>query len=294
MARQKPSFRGSHVALVTPFENGAPSRAKIEELVEFQIANGTDGIVVCGTTGECSTLSPEEHREVVRWVREKAGARSRVIAGTGSNSTEEAVALTRDAKGLGADAVLVVCPYYNRPTQRGLVAHFHAVADATDLPLILYHVPSRTGTEIAVETAVLLSGHPRIVAIKESTSDLDRITRIAMETDLEILSGEDSLVLPAMALGAVGTISVIANVLPKEVRDLVHAALKGDWTEALLLHRRLFPLAKAAFLEPNPIPIKAAMRLLGWLNGEVRLPLVPIGPEAEEGIKDALRGLGLL
>ncbi|MFQ5881129.1 MAG: 4-hydroxy-tetrahydrodipicolinate synthase [Candidatus Methylomirabilales bacterium] len=289
-------FQGSLVALVTPFRDGRVDEAKLRELVEFHVKNGTDAIVPCGTTGESPTLSHEEHKRVVEVTIEAAAGRVPVVAGTGSNSTTEAIELTQHAKNAGADGVLMVCPYYNKPTPKGLIAHFKAVAEAVDIPIIPYNIPGRTGVNMLPETVAALAEVRNIVAIKEASGSLEQMTEmIALCGErITVLSGDDTLTLPLMAVGGRGVISVIANILPKETAEMTHAALNGDWKRAKELHLRLFLLCKAMFYETNPIPVKTAMKLLGRLNGELRLPLCPMSEANQDRLERALKAYGLL
>ena len=292
----KKVFQGSFVAIVTPFRDGRVDETRLKELVEFHVKNGTDAIVPCGTTGESPTLSHEEHKRVVEVVVQAAAGRVQVVAGTGSNSTAEAIDLTEHAKKAGADGVLMVCPYYNKPTQKGLIAHYKAVAERVDIPIILYNIPGRTGVNMLPETVAALAEIPNIVAIKEASGSLEQMTEVITlcGEKMTVLSGDDTLTLPLMAVGGKGVISVIANILPKETADMVHAALNGDWKRAKELHLRLFPLCKAMFYETNPIPVKTAMKLLGRLNGELRLPLCPMAESNREKLEKAMKAYGLL
>jgi len=292
----KKSFEGSIVAMVTPFRDGKVDEAKIRELVEFHVKNGTDAIVPCGTTGESPTLSHAEHKRVVEVTIEAAAGQIPVIAGTGSNSTAEAIDLTQHAKKAGADGVLMVCPYYNKPTQAGLVAHYKAVAEAVDIPIIMYNIPGRTGVNMLTETVAALAGLPNIVGMKEASGSLEQMTEvISLCGDrLTVVSGDDTLTLPLMAVGGKGVISVVANIVPKETAEMTRAALNGDWKRAKELHLRLFPLCKAMFYETNPIPVKTAMQLLGRLNGELRLPLCPMSQANRDKLQKALQAYGLL
>ncbi|BCG49171.1 4-hydroxy-tetrahydrodipicolinate synthase [Citrifermentans bremense] len=271
-------FQGSIVAIVTPFINGAVDEEKLRELVEFQIENGTDAIVPCGTTGESSTLSYVEHDRVIQVVVEQVNKRVPVIAGTGSNSTHEAIEITQHAKELGADGALLVTPYYNKPSQEGLFRHYKAVADAVALPQILYNVPGRTGVNLLPETVARLSVHPNIVAIKEATGSLQQASEVlALCGDkLDVLSGDDFITLPIMAAGGKGVISVTANIMPKEVSSLVDAFNAGNMEEARRLHLYLLKISNAMFIESNPVPVKAAVSLMGKCSSEVRLPLAPL------------------
>ena len=271
-------FKGSIVAIVTPFNNGAVDEEKLRELVEFQIAGGTDGIVPCGTTGESSTLDYEEHDRVIRIVVEQVNKRVPVIAGTGSNATHEAIEMTEHARKLGADGALLVTPYYNKPTQEGLFRHYQAVAKAVALPQILYNVPGRTGVNLLPETVARLAEIANIVAIKEATGSLQQASEVlALCGDkLDVLSGDDFITFPMMACGAKGVISVLANIMPKEVAALVDAFFAGKMEEARQLHLRLLKISNAMFIESNPVPVKTAVALMGKASDEVRLPLAPL------------------
>ncbi len=293
---KKKSFEGSIVAMVTPFRDGQVDEAKIRELVEFHVKNGTDAIVPCGTTGESPTLSHEEHKKVVEVTIAAAAGRVPVVAGTGSNSTAEAIALTQHAKKAGADGVLMVCPYYNKPTQKGLIAHYRAVAEAVDIPIIMYNIPGRTGVNMLPDTVATLAELKNIVGMKEASGSLEQMTEVISLCggNITVVSGDDTLTLPLMAVGGKGVISVIANILPKESAELTHAALNGDWKRAKELHLRLFPLCKAMFYETNPGPVKTAMQILGRLNGELRLPLAPMAEANREKLQKALKAYGLL
>ncbi len=293
----KPMFQGSIVALVTPFRNGHVDEAKIRELVEFHVAHGTDGIVPCGTTGESPTLSHEEHRRVIEIVVETAGRRLAVIAGTGSNSTREAIELTRHAKAVGADGALLVNPYYNKPTQEGLYQHFRAIAEAVDLPLLVYNIAGRTAVNVETDTLARLARDCKnIVGVKEASGSLDQMTQVilACGPEFSVLSGDDTLTLPLMSVGGRGVISVIANIVPKETAEMTHAALEGDWKRARELHLRLFPLARAAFIETNPIPIKEAMAMAQMIAPEFRLPMCRMAEANRERLRAVLRPYGLV
>jgi 4-hydroxy-tetrahydrodipicolinate synthase len=284
------------VAVVTPFKDGRVDEVKVRELVEFHIKNGTDVLVPCGTTGESPTLSHDEHRRVIELAIQAANKRIPVVAGTGSNSTAEAIDLTRFAKNAGADGALVVLPYYNKPTQQGLIAHCRAIADAVELPLILYNIPGRTGINMLPETLAALADHPNIVGMKEATGNLEQMTHdiVLCGAKLSFLSGDDTLTLPLMAVGGKGVISVVANIVPRDVADLTRAFLSGDWKRARELHLKLFPLCQAMFCETNPIPVKTAMALMGMINGELRLPLCPMSEANLSKLKAAMRAYGLL
>lgn len=274
-------FEGSFVALVTPFKNGALDEAKLKELIAFHIENGTDGIVPCGTTGESPTLSHEEHERVIGITVETVAGRIPVLAGTGSNNTTEALRLTKYAKTAGADGVLLITPYYNRPTQKGLYEHYMMLADSVDIPMIVYNVPSRTGTDILPETMAKLAEHKNIVGIKEATGQLKRSSEILEECgeDFILLSGDDVVTLPMMSVGGKGVISVVANIAPADIAAMCNAAKSGNWDEARKLHYKTLPLSIDLFIETNPIPVKTAMKLMGMLNGEMRLPLASMTEE---------------
>ncbi len=293
----KPAFQGSIVALVTPFRNGVVDEAKIRELVELHVRSGTDGLVPCGTTGESPTLSHEEHRRVIDLVVEAAARRVAVVAGTGSNSTREAIELTRHAQASGADGALVVNPYYNKPTQEGLYRHFRAVAEAVDIPVLVYNIAGRTAVNVETDTLARLARDCRnIVGVKEASGSLDQMTQVilACGPDFAVLSGDDTLTLPLMSVGGRGVISVIANLVPRETAEMTHAALEGDWKRARELHLRLFPLARAAFIETNPIPIKEAMAMAGMIEAEFRLPMCRMGDANRERLRTVLRQSGLV
>jgi 4-hydroxy-tetrahydrodipicolinate synthase len=289
-------FQGSMVALITPFKDGEVDYASIDQIIEFHINNHTDALVVCGTTGESATLTFEEHEKVVEYVVKRAKGRIKVIAGTGANATHEAIELTAHAKHVGADACLSVVPYYNKPTQEGIYRHFKTIADEVDIPIILYNIPSRTGVEIAPETVYRLAKDcPNIVGTKESTPNMDRISELMklLGDNFVVLSGDDSLTLPMMALGAKGVISVANNIVPVEVKNMVDYALKGDFKKALELHLYLFELFKVLFIETNPIPVKTACWALGMCEKEFRLPLCEMKPENEKKLIETLKKYGL-
>ena len=289
-------FQGSLVALVTPFRDGKVDEPTLKQLVEFQIAGGTDAIVPCGTTGESPTLDHEEHRHVIDLVIRAVNKRIPVVAGTGSNSTAEAISLTKHAKAAGADAALIVLPYYNKPTQKGLIDHCRAIADAAGLPLILYNIPGRTGVNMLPETVAQLADHPNIVGMKEATGNLEQMTHdiVLCGDKLSFLSGDDTLTLPLMSVGGRGIISVVANIVPKDVADMAHAFLSGDWKRARELHLKLFPLCQAMFLETNPIPVKTALAMMGKIREEFRLPLCSMVDANRKKLEAALRNYGLI
>jgi len=288
-------LKGAFTALVTPFKEGKVDEAALGEMVEFQVSSGIDGLVPVGTTGESPTLSYEEHNRVVRVVVEAARGRVPVLAGTGANSTREALELSREAERAGADALLIVSPYYNRPTQRGLEMHFAAILDAVKIPVVAYNIPSRTGVNIEPETMAALARHPRFVGDKEAAGSTDQASRILelCGPDFILLSGDDSMTLPFMSVGGRGVISVVSNIVPAETVAMVRAFAAGRTAEALAMHRRLFPLVKAVFVETNPVPIKTALGILGRCSPELRLPMAPMEPSNAEKLKAAMRAFGL-
>jgi len=286
-------FEGCLVALVTPFRNGEVDYDKLDELIDFHLEEGTDGIVPCGTTGESATLSHEEHQRVIERVVRRVAGQIPVVAGTGSNSTAEALMLTKFAKEVGADGALMITPYYNKPEPAGMYLHFKTIAEQADIPIVLYNVPSRTGRSIAIETVEELSHVPNIVAIKEASLSMEFATDVRRRTNLTILSGEDSLTLPLMSVGAKGVVSVVANIAPGPMCKMVRAYSAGRQEDALELHLKLYPLCKAMFLETNPIPLKGAMKMMGMMSDEMRLPLSPLSPDKEPKLRAALRQFGL-
>jgi len=293
----KATFQGSIVAMVTPFRNGKIDEPKVKELVEMHVTQGTDAIVPCGTTGESPTLSHDEHRHMVELVVQTAAGRIPIIAGTGSNSTAEAIELTKHAAHAGASGALVVNPYYNKPTQEGLYRHFRAVAEATALPILVYNIQGRTAVNIETDTMVrLVRDCQTIVGVKEASGSLDQMSQVilACGPDFSVISGDDNITLPLLAIGGRGVISVIANLVPRETSEMVHAALDGDWKRARDLHYKLFPLARAAFLETNPIPIKEAMAMTGMLEPEFRLPMCRMGDGNREKLRAILTAYGLV
>lgn len=287
-------FEGSFVALVTPFKNGQIDYKKLKALVEFHIENGTNGIVPCGTTGESATLSFDEHERMIGEVVSMVGGRIRVLAGAGSNNTMEALRLTRHAKKVGADGALLITPYYNKPTQEGLYRHYKLIAEEVDIPIVIYNVPSRTGISILPETVAKLSEIKNIVGIKEASGSIDQTTQILQLCNITVLSGDDSLTLPIMSVGGKGVISVVANVVPADIAALTRYCLEGNFEEARKCHHKLFPLCKGMFIETNPIPVKTAMKLLGKINGEMRLPLCDMTKEHENQLKNTLKNYGLM
>ena len=289
-------FIGSMTALVTPFSEGQVDFETLAELVEFQLENGIDGLVPVGTTGESPTLTYDEHKRVIECVVETTGGKVPVIAGTGSNSTAEAIEMTAHAKKVGVDASLQVCPYYNKPTQEGFYEHFKAIAEEVDLPLVLYNIPGRCGgSGMTPETIAKLSALENVVAIKEATGSLDQASEIAMRCDLTILSGDDSLTLPLASVGGKGVISVVANIVPADVKAMTDLILEGDLVSARKWHRKLFALSKNMLtLATNPIPIKAAMAMLNMCSDELRLPMTQLNPKQEAVIQKSLKDYGLL
>ena len=290
------NLQGSMVAIVTPFRNDAVDERALHSLIEMHIEAGTSGIVPCGTTGESATLSHEEHDRVIELTVQAARGRTPVIAGTGSNNTKEAIRLTRHAKEVGADAALLISPYYNKPTQRGLYLHFKAIAEAVEIPLIIYNIASRTAVNIEPETFAQLAELKNVVGVKESSGNLEQMSRILQLTrgKLTLLSGDDALTLPVLSIGGTGVISVAANIVPRDMAAMVKTFQDGHHEDALRWHQRLLPLVKALFLETNPIPIKTAMGMLGVIAPELRLPLCAMSEANEERLRQALNAYGLL
>lgn len=289
-------FTGAMVALVTPFQDGDIDFRTLDELVDFQLENGIDAISPCGTTGESPTLSHEEHKKVIERVVKSVGGEVPVIAGAGSNSTAEAIELTAFSKKVGADATLQVCPYYNKPTQEGFYQHFKAIAEEVDLPIVLYNIPGRCGgTGLTAETVASLAEIENIVAIKEATGKLDMASEIAALCDITIISGDDSLTLPIASVGGKGVISVVANIVPADVKAMTDLILEGDFTSALKWHKKLFALSKDMLgLATNPIPVKAAMAMLNLAPEELRLPMTPLDEGTKTVLRQTLKDYGLL
>ncbi len=290
-------YVGAYTALVTPFRNGKVDEERYREFIEWQIAEGIDGLVPCGTTGESATLTHQEHEEVIRICIDQVKKRVPVIAGVGSNNTAEAIRLTKFAKEAGADAALHITPYYNKPTQQGLYAHFKAVNDAVDLPLIVYNVPGRTSVNIAPATmARMYREIPNVVGMKEATGNMTHVsdTLEFCGKGFDLLSGDDFTILTTLALGGTGVISVVSNILPKEVAGLCSAFRAGDLAKARELHYYLMPISRACFIETNPIPVKTALAMMGRMDIEMRLPLVPMASDNEKILDAALRGLSLI
>lgn len=290
-------FTGAGVAIVTPMNDDfSVNYEKLGEMIDFQIENGTDSIIICGTTGEASTLTHEEHIECIRYCVEKTAKRVPVVAGTGSNCTETAIYLSKEAQKVGADALLVVSPYYNKATQKGLIAHYTAIADAVDLPIIMYNIPGRTGVNILPKTAVELAKNvENIVGIKEATGNLSQVAKLAALADgcIDIYSGNDDQVLPILSLGGKGVISVLSNIAPKQMHDMVQKYLDGDVKESTKLQLNAIPLIEALFCEVNPIPVKAAMNMMGMGVGTLRMPLGDMEPENQEKLKKVMMEYGL-
>lgn len=289
-------FKGSMVAIVTPFKKGKIDEKAFEKLIEWHIKEGTHGIVPCGTTGEASTLDYEEHYKVIEITVKVVNKRIPVIAGTGSNSTDEAIMITKKAEKLGADGALLVTPYYNKPTQEGLYRHYKEIADKTGIPLILYNVPGRTSVNLLPQTVARLAEHPRIVGIKEATGDMKQASELIRlcGDKITVLSGDDFTNLTLLALGGKGAISVTANICPKDMAELFNAWERGDIDTARKLHYKLEPLNKAMFIETNPIPVKTALAMMGKIKEEFRLPLCEMSQTNKEKLAEVLRGAGLI
>jgi 4-hydroxy-tetrahydrodipicolinate synthase len=286
------TYAGSYVALITPFRNGDVDETRLRELVDFQIKGGTNGLVPCGTTGEAATMSDEEVDRVVAIVVDQARGRVPVMAGTGSNDTAKTIKYTRHAKELGADAALIVTPYYNKPTPEGVYQHFKAIGQACDLPQVLYNIPGRTGSNVLPETIVRIAREiPTVVGVKEASGSIDQASQIVIGAgpSFDVLSGDDSLTLPIMSVGGKGVISVLANIAPRPVAEMTAAFLNGDPRRAQEIHARVFNLCRALFIETNPIPVKAAASMLGLCSDEVRLPLWAIGDANRQKLAAALK-----
>ncbi len=288
-------FTGAMVALVTPFKDGEVDFQTMGELIDFQLESGIDAIVPVGTTGESPTVSHEEHKRIIEFVVKQVAGQVPVIPGTGSNSTAEAIDLTESAKRFGADATLQVCPYYNKPTQEGFYQHFKAIAEEVDLPIVLYNIPGRCGAGMTPETVIRLNDLENIVAIKEATGNLDQASAIAIGCDITIVSGDDSLTLPLASVGGKGVISVVANIVPADVKAMTDLILEGDLVSARKWHNKLFFLAKNMLgLATNPIPLKAAMSMLGMASDEMRLPMVGLEDSKKQILRRTLKDYGLL
>ena len=289
-------FSGSYTAIVTPFKNGKVDFNAFEKLIQLQYEAGITGIVPCGTTGESATLSHQEHDEVIEAAVKFAKGKLKVFAGTGSNSTTEAIRLSKHAEEVGCDGVLLVSPYYNKPTQQGLYLHYKEIANAIKIPIILYNIQGRTSVNIEPKTiARLAQDCKNIVAVKEASGSLDQMSQIKLlAPDIYLLSGDDTLTLPLMSIGGIGVISVLSNIIPKEVAELVNTVLKGDFKTATKMHYKLFPLVKAMFIETNPIPVKTAMEMMGLCSGDLRLPMCSISDENKEILRKTLQSSGLI
>jgi len=288
-------FTGAMVALVTPFQEGEIDFQTLDELIDFQLAGGIDAIVPIGTTGESPTLTPEEHKQVIERIVEAVGGQVPVIAGAGSNSTAEAIEYTEYSKKVGADATLQVAPYYNKPTQEGFYQHFKAIAEEVDLPIVLYNIPGRCAAGMTPETIARLAEIENIVAVKEATGSLDQASEIAARCDITIISGDDSLTLPLASVGGKGVISVVANIVPADVKAMTDLILEGDLVSARQWHKKLFMLCKSMLtLATNPIPIKAAMAMLNMASEELRLPMTPLEEDKKAILKQTLKDYGLL
>ncbi len=289
-------FEGSIVAIVTPIKNGDVDREGYRKLLEFQIENGTDGILTCGCTGEPATLSMQEHKDIIKYTVEIVNGRIPVIAGTGSNNTEEAIELTSFARQAGCDAVLLITPYYNKPTQKGLYLHYKKIAESVDIPIILYNVPSRTGISISPEVVAELSKIKNIIGIKEASGSIDQVCKIIslVEDDFLVLSGDDSLTLPIISVGGKGVVSVAANIVPRDMSDMVKFALNGEIEKARKIHYKLFPVFKVLFIETNPIPVKTALSIMGMIQAEWRLPLTSPSDENYKKIEQTLKKSGVI
>lgn len=287
------NLHGTFTAIVTPFANGKVDYEVLTKLVALQVDAGIEGIVPVGTTGESPTLSIDEHLKVIETVVKAAKGKCSIIAGTGANSTAEAVHLTAMAKKVGADATLQVTPYYNKPTSEGLYRHFSTVADECGLPVVVYNVPGRSGIPVPVETIARLAANPNIVCVKEAGGSVDRVSAILNTCDITVLSGDDSLTLPMISVGAKGVISVASNIIPSRVKSMVDAGLEGDFKEALKIHAELYPFFRDIFVETNPIPIKAAMAIKGLIKEEYRLPLCPISSANLQILQETMQKLGI-
>jgi len=290
-------FTGAGVAIVTPMnEDGSINYEQFGKNIDFQIENGTDAIIVCGTTGESSTMTDEEHLECIRYCVERTAKRVPVIAGTGSNDTKYAIELSQKAEELGADGLLIVTPYYNKSSQRGLVAHFTAIADAVNIPIILYNIPGRTGVNIAIDTYKKLGQHKNIVAVKEASGNISYVAKLIAECGdlLDVYSGNDDQIVPLMSLGGVGVISVLSNCMPKETHQIAQYCLDNNCAEAAKLQAKLLTFINNLFIEVNPIPVKEAMNMMGMNCGQCRMPLYPIAEENAKILKDSMIALGLV
>ncbi len=288
-------LKGVYTAIATPFNrNGSVDYGKFKALIDMQIAGGVCGILPVGTSGESPTLNMQEHSEVISAAVNAAAGRCKIMAGSGANCTAEAIELTKRAKDDGADCSLQVTPYYNKPTQEGLYRHFATVAESCELPIVLYNVPGRTGTPIAVETIARLAPHPHVLGVKEAGGSVDRVSEILDTCDIAVMCGDDSLTLPMMSVGAKGVISVASNVIPAEMQALCDACERGDYGTALAIHKKYYKLFRHLFLESNPIPVKAALAMMGLIEEEYRLPLCPMSAKNREILEQTMKGCGLI
>ena len=290
-------FTGAGVAIVTPMnDDGSINYEGLGKLIDFNIDNGTDAIIICGTTGESSTMTDEEHKECIRYAVERTAKRVPVIAGTGSNDTAYAIALSKEAEELGADAVLVVTPYYNKTSQAGLIAHFTAIADSINIPMILYNIPGRTNLNIAIDTFVELAKHPNIVAVKEAGGNINYFAKIieACGDSLDVYSGDDGMTVPVMSIGGKGVISVLSNIMPKETHNLCQLCFNNDFATAGKEQIRLLDLMNSLFIDVNPIPVKEALNIMGMQAGPCRMPLVPMSDKARETLKASMKKINLI
>jgi len=290
-------FTGAGVAIITPMNNdGSINYNKLGELIDFNIENGTQAIIICGTTGESSTMTDDEHKECIRFAVEKAAKRVPVIAGTGSNDTSYAISLSKEAEELGADALLLVTPYYNKTSQAGLIAHFNAIADSVDIPIILYNIPGRTGINIAIDTYVELGKHRNIVAVKEASGNISYLAQLAAACSdtLDIYSGNDDMIVPVMSLGGKGVISVLSNCMPKETNEICQLCLDNDFHKATALALKLMEFTNNLFIDVNPIPVKEALNLMGMNAGPCRMPLVPLSDKARDALKSSMQKIQLI
>ena len=290
-------FTGAGIAIITPFnEDGSMNYERLGEMIDYQIENGTDAIIICGTTGEASTMSDEEHLECIRFAVKKAAKRVPVIAGTGSNDTAYAIKLSKEAEEIGADGLLLVTPYYNKTTQRGLIAHFTAIADAVNIPIILYNIPGRTGMSIEISTAKVLAKHKNIVAVKEASGNIGYTAKLiaACGDDLDVYSGNDDMIVPIMSLGGKGVISVLSNVLPKETHQMTQYCLENNFAAAAEMQLKYLKLINDLFMEVNPIPVKEAMNQMGLPSGSCRMPLCDMTDAHKEALHQTLLAYGLI
>ncbi len=289
-------FEGSYVAIVTPFKNGKIDEEAYKKLIEMHLEAGTDGLVPCGTTGEASTLTMEEHIYMIELTVKLVNKKMKVLAGTGSNCTEDAIELTKEAEKAGADGALVVSPYYNKPTQKGLYQHFKKIAESVNIPIVLYNIQSRTAVNITMPTVVELAKIKNIVGVKEASGDLSQMTDVIRlcPKEFDVLSGDDALTLPLLSVGGKGVISVVANIVPKDVKEMIENFKKGNIKKTQEINLKLFPLIKAMFIETNPIPVKAALNIMGFISPEIRLPLTEMEEENKKKLITAMKNYGVI